>query len=50
MYFLNFQPKDMPNLCLNFNESQSTYGYKRYGYRKRCLIIVIYIGSNFACF
>ena len=28
MYFLIFQPEYMLNLCLNFNESQSMYGYK----------------------
>ena len=33
--FCYFQPKDMYNLCLNFNESQPVYAYKRYDYKKR---------------
>ena len=34
MYFLIFQPDDMLNLCLNFNESQPICAYKRYPYKK----------------
>ena len=34
-YFLIFRPKDMLNLCLNLNVSQSIYAYKRYAYKKR---------------
>ena len=32
MYFLIFQPEDMLKLCLNFNESQPVYAYKRYAH------------------
>ena len=35
MCFLNFQPKDMLKLCLDFNESQPISAYKRYSYKKR---------------
>ena len=34
MYFLIFQPENMFNLYLNLKESQPTYGYKRYPYKK----------------
>ena len=34
-YFLIFQPKYILSLCLNLNESQSTYAYKCYSYKKR---------------
>ena len=34
-YYLIFQPKELINLCLNLNESQSIYFYKRYAYKKR---------------
>lgn len=33
--FLVFQPENMLNLCLNVNEPQPTYDYKRYAYTKR---------------
>lgn len=35
MYFTVFQPDDMVILCLNYNESQSTYAYKSYAYIER---------------
>ena len=35
MYFLIFQPEDMLNLCLNFNESHPTYAYKYYAYKRK---------------
>ena len=35
MYFLIFHPKDMLNLCLNFNESRPIYAYKRCAYKKK---------------
>ena len=35
MYFLIFQPKDLPHLCLNFNQSQPINAYKRYAYIKK---------------
>ena len=50
MCFHNLQPEDMLNLFLNFSESQSTYGYKRYGYKKGCMVIFIYIGSDVTSF
>ena len=50
MCFHNFQTEYMLNLFLSFSESQSTYGYKRYGYKKVCMVIFIYIGTNFTSF
>ena len=37
MYFIIFQPKDMLKICLNFNEFQPIYVYKRYAYKKECM-------------
>ena len=38
MYFLIFQPEDMLELCLSFNDSQPICTYKRYAYKKRIWI------------
>ena len=53
MYFFIFQPKDMPNLNLHFNEPQPTHIYKHYVYNKRVfyillLILVMNRGKSFA--
>ena len=33
--FSFYKHEDMLKICLNFNEPQSIYTYKRYAYRKR---------------
>ena len=33
--FSFYKHEDMLKICLNFNEPQSTYTYKRYAYKKR---------------
>ena len=38
MYFLIFEPGYMLKLCLNSNESQPIYAYKRYAYKKECIL------------
>ena len=39
MYFLIFQPEDILNLCLNSNESQRIYAYRRVAYKKECVLL-----------
>ena len=39
----------MLNFCLNVNESQPIYAYKRYGYRKRVYRILSNICSGTFC-
>lgn len=36
MYFLIFQPDNIYKLRLYFNESQPTYAFKLYVYKKEC--------------
>ena len=50
MNFLIFQPEDMLNSCLNFNDSQPqpVYAYKRYAYKKEGtvgaqIILVVFV-------
>ena len=37
--FLFFQPKCILNSCLNLNEPQPIYAYKRYAYKEECTCI-----------
>ena len=42
MYFLTSQSEDMLNLCLNFNESQPVYAFKRYAYYEKESMMVMF--------
>ena len=46
--FSYFQPEDLLNLCLNFNESHLIYTYKHCSYNKECILYIISkeIGSH----